>query len=123
VVWVSAEGNPARSGKIARALRARQRCFAPLVFYLFTFTTLPLRALGFGPKELTHAPAVYWLFGGGLVVALWLTRGFEDSPQSQALRLAIAAEAVAERQTRRRKIALYYLGSVAALGLTALMSR
>jgi hypothetical protein len=55
IVWVSAEGSPARSGKIARALRARQRCFAPLVFYLLTFTTLPLHALGFGPKELTHA--------------------------------------------------------------------
>lgn len=123
VVWVSVEGNPARYDKATRALRARYLAIFPLVFYFCAIANLLLRASGFHARELLgRTPDNYLLLGGIIVAGLWMTRGFDNSPLSDAVRQSIRKESREERQDRRRAVILYFVGSLAALASVALFA-
>lgn len=124
VMWVSVEGSSAKYDRASRALRARNLAIIPVVFYFVAIASMVLRALGYHARELlAHTPDKYFFLGGVIVAGLWFTRGFDNSPLSDAVRQRIREESQEQRQDRRRTVILYYMGSLAALASAALFAR
>jgi hypothetical protein len=111
VVWVSVEGNPARFDIATRQMRASHKVMPPLGFYLCGLAFLVFRVLGFHPTDVLNST-----WGGygivGVLLALWLTRGLDDDPRTERLHPALATESLEQRRSRRRTVALFYLGTV-----------